>query len=124
MIAENIWCRQCPIKNTCSPHLKPERIRANGTIDKNSIIWPRLEACRHFSCDKGQHAAAVAQGGQYGSYTVSDYNGLNTKTINAAPFGTDKPTHLEAYRIVDINTGEIYSKQEGIYYPTGQYSQI
>lgn len=58
------------------------------------------------------------------TYSVMDYKGLTSSSIEAAAFGTpDKPTHKEELRIVDTTSGAIYSKQDGNYYPTGQHAK-
>lgn len=47
------------------------------------------------------------------------------RDIVAAAFGTpDKPTHLKPMRIIDTETDEIYSEQDGIFYHTGQRATL
>lgn len=54
-------------------------------------------------------------------FRVMSRNGDTSSDISAIAFGTiGKPTHNDKLRIVDVNTGKIYSQQDGRYFPTGQ----
>jgi hypothetical protein len=120
MSIECVCCKACPLVRVCSPGLRPERIRPNGTIDKNIQNMKLPESCRHNSCEDGKAEARIATGKPSRNYTVTDYSGT-PKSINGCAFGTsDKPTEAKEYRIVDTDTNEIYSSQDGIYRPTGQ----
>lgn len=124
MDIENAWCRQCPVKKYCSPYLMPERIRHDGTLDTSGKLTNNPYSCRHSTCPEGKNVAMLAMKQPPKSYTVCDYFGVPDKIINAVSFETpeSKPTKEGEYRIVDVDTGQIFSKQDGIYYPTGQWA--
>ena len=80
---------------------------------------------RHTTCNEGFEAArkAIRTGGQ--DVSVMSATGDATSVIRAAAFGTiDKPTHKDRLRIVDVKTGQIYSQQDGSYYPTGESATL
>ena len=77
-------------------------------------------ACRHSTCDEGKDDARAATKKTGTETVVHDYNSRQI-VIYSAEFGTfHKPTHKAKLRIVDVNTGDIYSKEGGNYYTTGQ----
>lgn len=119
-----MWCNTCPIKEGCSPLLKPQVIRRSGYIDENPMFKLNPYACRHSSCPDGIAEARSAKEGESRPYTVCDSYGANPRRINGAPFETEnsKPTKEKELRIVDFDDSQIYSFQDGMYLPTGQYA--
>ncbi len=120
MNKESYSCKECFLKKRCPSPLQPERIRSTGYISKGALA-PVREACRHTTCDEGFEAAREAMriGGE--NMNVMNQKGDVSSVIRGATFGTiDKPTQKNRLRIVDIDTGEIYSWQDGFYYPTSQ----
>lgn len=126
MKQENPKCTGCFLFSVCSPGLQPERVRANGTISKSGSFPPVREACRHSSCEEGLEDAWLAKHKAGKPYIVMNWAGDTSLSIRGRAFGyaEEKPTEKGELRIVDQQTGAIYSFQDGTYFPTGQFATM
>jgi hypothetical protein len=120
MDIENRACRACFLNKVCHPSLKPQLISIFGKVSDRDIPPFMETACRHSTCEEGKDGARSATKKEGTEKLVYDYES-NPKIVQAAEFGTyHKPTHKAKLRIVDTQSGDIYSMQDGNYFTTGQ----
>lgn len=124
MKKESKICDTCRIRTMCHKALRPEIMHDDGTTRRIPDHYTHIEDldCRHVSCDsEGIPAARKAKrSGIFKLFPVS-VGSDRTDQFRAAVFGSaDKPTHKGEWRIVS-DIGQIFSKQDNVFYPTGQW---
>lgn len=118
MITESKTCQGCELFKFCNTKLRPETLEENwiATAIPNNIKRNQVK-CRHFTCE-GQGVPAAYNA--ISTNTPAEYTIYNKTPVSAVTFGSyAKRTDINELRIVDVNSGEIYSYQDGEYFPTG-----
>jgi len=129
MVEGHIICKTCPNRG-CHPALKPEELRFVGLGTRAVSLESDLRFhrshldCRHYTCNSDgaiarQQAERQLGKGNGKSYTVVGLNGRKYKVIGVEFYSGLKFTRGRYARITG-DDGKVYSKQDGVFYPTGQ----